>query len=128
MTCAETSSSRIACPSGILVLERERRRLPSPAHRERLAKSVDELAAVAVRPLSRVPASRPYFNVSRRASARRRAARSRFPPTNATTPNVRGVALAERLLTFPGSPLWAADSKTLAEELARISYLLVQAR
>jgi hypothetical protein len=37
------------------------------------------------------------------------------------------VALAERLLKFPGSPLWAADANALAEELARIRYLLVAA-
>ena len=41
------------------------------------------------------------------------------------TAGVPGVALAERLLTFPASPLWGADSRGLAEELARIRFLLV---
>ena len=115
------------CPSGILVLTRERRRLASPAHRERLAKSVEELVAIAVRPLPRVPASRPYFNVHivRPLVGELREVASLLRTDHV---NVSGVALAERLLTFPGSPLWAADKKALAEELARISYLLVQAR
>jgi hypothetical protein len=34
-------------------------------------------------------------------------------------------ALAERLLTFPASPLWGGESRRLAEELARIKFLLV---
>jgi hypothetical protein len=110
---------------GLEVLDREWRRLTSPRHRERLAESLERLAATAARPLPRVPGSRPYFNVRvvRPVEADLREVGALLRCDEAAVP---GVALAERLLTFPGSPLWAANANALAEELARIRYLLVQ--
>jgi hypothetical protein len=38
---------------------------------------------------------------------------------------VPGVALAECLLTSPGSPIWTGDGEALVEELSRTKYLLL---
>jgi hypothetical protein len=110
---------------GVLVLERERHRLLAADRRQRLAQSFEELAATAARPLPRVPASRPYFNVRivRPVAGELREVGSLL---RSDTASVRGVALAERLLTFPGSPLWGTEAIALTEELARIKYLLAQ--
>jgi hypothetical protein len=108
---------------GLKILDREWCRLASPRHRERLAHSVERLAAAAARPLPRVRGSRPYFDVRvvRAVGAELREVGALLRCDEASVP---GVALAERLLTSPGSPLWAADARALSEELARIRYLL----
>ena len=106
------------------VLDREWRRLAMPRHRETLARSLENLAATACRPLSLVPGSRPYFNVRvvRPVANELRDVAGLLRRDHASVP---GVALAERLLTFPGSPLWTGDGQALAEELARTRYLLL---
>jgi hypothetical protein len=110
---------------GVLVLERERHRLAAANRRQRLAHSFEELAATAARPLPRVPASRPYFNV-RVVRPFVGELREVGLLLRSDAASVRGVALAERLLTFPGSPLWGAEAVALTEELARIKSLLAQ--
>jgi hypothetical protein len=106
------------------VVRLEWRRLADPRHRARLARSLDEVARAAVRPWAGTPGSHPYFSVQLvrpfAAELREIAAQLRSDAAG-----VRGVALAERLLTVPASPLWASDARRLAEELARIRFLLV---
>jgi hypothetical protein len=106
------------------VLDREWRRLAMPRHRERLALSLENLVATACRPLPLVPASRPYFDVRivrPVANELREVARL----LRRDHVGVPGVALAERLLTSPGSPIWTGDGEALVEELWRTKYLLL---
>jgi hypothetical protein len=112
---------------GVRVLDREWRRLAAPHHRERLANSLELLAATSARPLSRVPGARPYFSV-RVVRPHLTELREVASLLRSDQPGVPGVALTERLLVYPGSALWRADGQALAEELTRIRYLLVQPR
>lgn len=106
------------------VVRREWSRLADPRHRARLARSLEEVARAAIRPWAGTPGSQRYFSVQLvrplAPELREIAALLR-----SDTAGVPGVALAERLLTFPASSLWGADSCRLAEELARIRFLLV---
>jgi hypothetical protein len=105
------------------VVRSEWHRLADPRHRARLARSLEEVARAAVRPWAGTPGSHRYFSVRLvrpfAAELHEIAAQLRSDAAG-----VRGVALAERLLTVPASPLWAADARRLAEELARIRFLL----
>jgi hypothetical protein len=106
------------------VVRREWSRLVDPRHRARLTRSLEEVARAAIRPWAGTPGLHLYFSVQLvrplAAELRETAALLR-----SDTAGVPGVALAERLLTFPGSPLWGEDSWRLAEELAWIRFLLV---
>jgi hypothetical protein len=109
------------------VVRREWSRLADPRHRARLACSLEEVARAAVRPWAGSPGSRLYFSVRlvRPLAAELREIAAQLRDDVAGVP---GVAVAERLLTFPQSPLWGTDSRRLAEELARIRFLLVADR
>jgi hypothetical protein len=114
-------------PGRLSVVDREWRRLDDPRHRARLARWFDEHAATASRPLARVPGSRPLFSVRvvRPLVAELREIGALLRSDAAAVP---GVALAERVLTDPGSPLWGTETDALARELARVRFLLVQPR
>jgi hypothetical protein len=112
-------------PQRLTVVASEWRRLADPRQRARLAQSFEKLAATAAHPLSPAPGARPYFSV-RVVSPIAAELGGLGTLLRSDAAGVPGVALAERLLTFPGSPLWGADTSQLAQELARIRYLLAQ--
>lgn len=90
---------------------------------ERLASSVDEMVATARRPPS-LPAARPLTDVRViRATAPELAEVAALLRSD---PTVRGVALVERLLTGPNTPLYGNDVEPLRQELRRARYLLTR--
>jgi hypothetical protein len=104
-------------------VDRQRRRLLDPRTRERLARSIDEIANSASRPLPVHPAVRPIFYVL----VIRRVAPELCQVAlllRGDAPCVRGVAAVEWLLTSPASPLYGVDVEPLREELGRVRYLL----
>jgi hypothetical protein len=112
---------------GVATVERECRRLSDSRHRARLSSSLERLAETAERPSPRVPGSRPYFSL--------RVVRPIVPELRELaelirneTSAVAGVALVERLLTSPASPLYGTDAHTLREQLARARYRLLADR
>jgi hypothetical protein len=104
-------------------LERESRRLLEPRTLERLARSVDEIATIAARPLPVHPANRPLFNVCviRRVAPELRQIASLL---RGAAPCARGVAAVEWLLTSSATPLYGPEVEPLRQELGRARYLL----
>jgi hypothetical protein len=104
-------------------VDRERRGLLEPRAWERLAKSIDEIANSASRPLPPHPAVRPifYVRVIRRVAPELGQVASLL---RGDAPCVRGVAAVEWLLTSPASPLYSVDVEPLRQELGRVRYLL----
>ena len=112
-------------PRQLTVVTREWRRLADPRQRARLARSFEKVATTAAHPLPPAPGARPYFSV--RVARPLAAELGRLGALlRSDAAGVPGVAVAERLLTHPGSPLWGRDTLQLAHELARIRYLLTQ--
>jgi hypothetical protein len=103
-------------------VERVRRRMEDPAHRATLARTLDDFASAPSRPLS--------YRESVLAMDLRniRAVRPELWKLAALlrcdTAPVRGVAVAELLVTEPGSPLYGHDLRLLREGLRRVSFLL----
>lgn len=104
-------------------VDRERRRLLDPLTLEQLARSVDDIVAIAARPLARVPASRPLFDVRviRRVAPELRETASLL---RGGDPSVRGVAAVVLLLTSSATPLYGRAVVPLRQELWRARYLL----
>jgi hypothetical protein len=110
----------------LAAVEREWRRLEDPRHRTSLACSLEETVKVAGRPLPGLPSSRPLFTtrVIRPLAAQLSEIAGLLRDGS---PEVRGVALVERLLTSGGSPLYGTNIDLLREELLRARYLLTPA-
>ena len=104
----------------LLCVERTRRQLLGKrAHL--LAKSIDELVAIAARPPA-LPASRPFADV--RVIRAVAPELSRVAVLLRADPSVSGVAFAEWLLSSPATPLYGRDARALLQELRRACYLL----
>jgi hypothetical protein len=104
-------------------VERERRRLAALRTRVQLAKSFERVVEEAVAPRRLAPD--PFPMVRPLVAARVAADLSRVAALLLdASPGVRGVALAERLLTDGGSPLYGTDVVALREELGRVRFLL----
>jgi hypothetical protein len=104
---------------------RKRRHLLDPARRRRLAKSFDEIRNEALHPAPRQARVRPIFNP--------RVITATAPELTTIAcllgdddTRLRGVAMAQQLLTQGGSPLYRSDLRLLREELRRIHYHLLR--
>jgi hypothetical protein len=127
------ASHRAACAREVIieglvdvplaVVQRERDRLLDRAHRAELANHVEAMREEGQRPGGRLPMAHPVF--SRRVIAavdpELEALARRLRPESA---NVRGIAMAERLLTDGCSPLYGTSVGELREELHRIMFSL----
>jgi hypothetical protein len=104
-------------------VEREHHRLADVRTRVRLAKSFERVIEVALasRRLAPdpLPMVRPWVAAAVGAELSCVAALLR-----GTSPGLRGVASAQRLLTDGGSPLYGRDVAALREELGRVRFLL----
>ena len=110
----------------LAAVEREWRRLEDPRHRTSLACSLEETIEIAGRPLPGPRGSRPLFTarVIRPLAAQLSEIAGLL---REGSPEVRGVALVERLLISGGSPLYGTNIDLLREELRRARYLLTPA-
>jgi hypothetical protein len=104
-------------------VEGERQRLAARPTSDQLARSLDEIVRTAAEPLTRIPASRPLFNV-RLIRAVAPELRRIASLLRGEQPCVRGVAVVEWLLTSPATPLYDRDVGALRQELGRARYLL----
>jgi hypothetical protein len=99
------------------VVRRERRRLLTTDHRERVARSFETLGdgtgGVACRAGLAVPPHEVRADLARIAALLRR-----------DSPPFRGVAAAERLLCDGRSSLFGRDAQMLRQDLGRIAFLL----
>lgn len=104
-------------------LARERGRLGNRHRQAQLATSLEQLAADATRKRSRCERHRPIY--SRRVLAAVEPELCQIVARlRAGDPDVRGVALIDRLVTSGTSPLYGEQPGALHEELARGRYLL----
>jgi hypothetical protein len=107
----------------VAVVQRERDRLLDPGHRAVLARHVEAMREEGQRPGGRLPMAHPVF--SRRVIAAvdpELAAVARRLRAEAV--GVRGIAMAERLLTDGCSPLYGTSAGELREELRRTMFML----
>jgi hypothetical protein len=107
----------------IAAVERQRRRLLDPARRRGLASAFEEIRDEALRPPARDPRMRPIFD--------RRVIAAVAPELTTIAAllrddvaNLRGIALAQRLVTDGISPLYRSDVRLLRDELRRLEYHL----
>jgi hypothetical protein len=126
-------SRRVACldlivggypPSAIPAVARQGRWLADPRRRAVLARSIEGLVEMAVRPSGYLAGARPYFSVP--------AIRTVAPQLRelaalvcADEAPVRGVGLVERLMTCGTSPVYGHEAAPLRAELRRARYLLL---
>jgi hypothetical protein len=107
----------------LAAVERERRRLARARTRVRLAASFEQVIDEALAP--RRVAPDPIPMVRPRVAAAAAAELSAVAASlRGSSPGLRGVALAERLLTDGGSPLYGRDALSLREQLGRVRFLL----
>jgi hypothetical protein len=127
------ASRRVHCARDLIIhgrtdlplhtVQRERGRLLDPARRAVFADQLDAIRQAAQRPVPRLRAARPMFNlrvvtaVDPELAVVARRLRSE-------TPGVRGIAMAQRLLSDGCSPLYGASTGALREELRRIIFML----
>jgi hypothetical protein len=105
------------------VINRERRRLLDPNHRDALARSLDGMRVEAENPVHRRPLAPPVFSARAIAAvASDLTDIARLLCDDHASP--RGVAMARRLLFDGTSPLDGEDVGLLREELHRIRFLL----
>ena len=94
-----------------------------PARRAALADQLEAIRQAAQRPVPRPPAARPMFKLRVVAAVDPELAvvarRLWSEPQG-----VRGIAMAQRLLTDGGSPLYGASTGALREELRRLIFML----
>ncbi len=113
-------------PRALPSIDREWRRVGDPVNRDRLAGSLERMAAIAGAP-GDPRAIAPYFDlrVADAASAELRevAALVRDPTTGAA-----GVALLGRLVCSGASSLYGEDERRLRDDLARVRFRLVNWR
>lgn len=113
-------------PRALSSVDREWRRVADPATRDRLAGSLERIAAIAEDP-DDPRCIAPYFDLhvahATSAELREVAALVRDPTTG-----VSGVALLERLVSTGGSALYGADERRLRDDLARVRFRLVNDR
>jgi hypothetical protein len=102
-------------------VERERRRLLSERTRRSVAASLERIVDLAAEPLPRF--APPLFDV-RVVRAVAGDLRRTAEVLRSGTASARGVALAERLVTWGGSELHGHELGPLREELRRVRYLL----
>lgn len=107
----------------LAVVQRECRRLLAPAHRARLARSLDELRHEAEHPVPGPRWSSPLYTP--------RVLRTVAPQLAETSRLLRrddvrlaGVAMIDRLLGAHDSPLYGTDARRLSEELHHIAFAL----
>jgi hypothetical protein len=108
-------------------LKRLRRRLLDRRTLDQLARSVDGLVDEAARRVIPLGAPRPLAHprVIRAAAPLLRQLASRLRDDS---PDVRGVAMVEWLLTSPATPLYGTEVEPLRRELGRARYLLAAPR
>jgi hypothetical protein len=109
----------------IEAVARQRRRLVDPARRRCLAKGFDVIRDEALHPPPPQARVRPIFD--RRlimAAAPELATIARLLRDD--TAGLRGIAIAQQLLTQGGSPLYRSNLRLLREELQRIHYHLLR--
>jgi hypothetical protein len=119
--CRELIIARRA-PADLPSVERERRRLADPRKRDELARSIELLVARAAAVTYRPPDMPLHLARAVEPELREIATLLRADSTD-----VVGVALAERLITFAGSPLYGSDERRLRDQLAQIRYRLIAA-
>jgi hypothetical protein len=104
----------------IAAVQRECERLGAPRTQRRLARTIEGMIALALKPpRSCSPSARPLFQVAVVASAAEDL-RSVCRLLRAERASVRGVALVERLVTDTRSPFYGDEPRSLSEELDRI--------
>jgi hypothetical protein len=108
-------------PAALATVDRERQRLADPRHRDRLARSIEDLLAAATAVDPGAPRHLDLHLVERVAPDLREI----VTLLRAGTTDVVGVARVERLMTEAGSPLYGAHERVLRQELARIRHRLV---
>ena len=116
--CREMIIERRA-PRALASVEREWERVDDPDNRARLADSLERVARLAASTSAGPPTSRPYFSarlVGKMAPELREIAAL----VRSGTSGVAGVALVERLVSSPGSPLYGEAERVLRDELARV--------
>jgi hypothetical protein len=107
----------------LAIVARERQRLVDPRHRAQLSQSFEALGREAQHPRLRRPSDRPLF--------RRQVVAAVAQDLTETARGLRsngaalsGVAMAERLLTRPDSPLYGDSAQLLRADLRRCRFLL----
>jgi hypothetical protein len=109
----------------IEAVARQRRRLLDPRRRRHLAKAFDEIQDEALHPPPPRARVRPILNPRLiTATAPELATIARLLRDGAA--DLRGVAMAQQLLTQGGSPLYRSDLGLLRDELRRIRYHLLR--
>jgi hypothetical protein len=108
----------------IAVVQRERARLLEERTRGYVARSLERVLQHVTRRPTPVPASvRPLFDVGTVATVVEDL-QAIIALLRSETPQARGVALAEQLLTEGFSPLYGENALALRDELRRVRYLL----
>lgn len=105
-------------------IERARRRLLRPRHRQELVRWLDWLRAEAARPARTVRPVRPLFRPSVIAGVAGDLEQIADQLRRRRQPMLRGTALLERLLCDGSSCLYGDDVQRLREELSRVRFLL----
>jgi hypothetical protein len=107
----------------LAIVARERQRLADPGHRAQLSQSLEALRREAQHPRLRRPSDRPLHRAQVVAAV--------APDVTETARMLRsngaalsGVAMAERLLTRPDSPLYGDSAELLRADLRRCLFLL----
>jgi hypothetical protein len=105
-------------------LQAERQRLLAPAHRRQLAQRLQRALDTAAGWDAQLPASRPPPSVRNLLSSAG-TVRAVVEALQADSPDLRGVALVDRLLDGGyGSPLYRDEPARLRAELARVAFQL----
>ena len=104
----------------ITAVQKERQRLSSTRTQRQLANAIDHMVAYALKPPTLCTrGARPLYTITVVASVADDLQRI-SQPLRVGRASVRGVALAERLLTDGGSPLYGNEAAVLRDELQRI--------
>ena len=102
---------------------RERKRLLDPRHRARLSRSLETLRHEAERPVLHPPSHRPLYRRRVIAAASRELLET-ARALRCEHAGAAGVAMAERLLSRPDSPLYGESGAQLSVELRQCRFLL----
>jgi hypothetical protein len=104
------------------VVARQRRRLLDPARRHRLASALEEIRDEALRPPQRYTRLRPIFDP--RVIAAVAPELTTIARLLRADPRLSALAMAQRLVTNGGSPLYRSDLRLLRDELHRLEHHL----
>jgi hypothetical protein len=104
-------------------VQHERGRLVERVRTGALADDYEAIRATALRSVPRPSTYRPVFHVRVVAAVEPELA-AVAQRLQAAAPSLRGVAMAQRLITDGCSPLYGADVRSLREELRRIVFML----